>query len=438
MKNHSFPGSFPLVPILSCAGVPAVLASLYPLKPAAIPEADLPSILINGIALAEYYALKSFSLSCTVMLLFSATIVLCYRFYTSPRDYRLSTAGIKILYLSLDDGSDPRIAKEITSLTRTGATVDFVGIGYSPGHDPVSAFRTGNLCLVNASRISFRAFLRHLACSASFLVRHRYHSVHVAGEALLLALWPLLWLQRQIVADSSEPLHRRHAVPAIVRMLLRKFLYLPVTALIVPDEKRFRLAPDTVKRKTFILPDFPPCYDGPVNAQPRPFLTILYYGRLGKGRGTEVISGLLDSGKPVHILMAGRITDEATEKLTSHPAVKWMGHRSHREILKIAATESDFLLCLYDRPGGEYTNFSGLYDAIQVEKPVIVNAEALTARFTDCYPAGYVMPSYKVREFDSLYHSLLLFRRQFTPLKKLKEGWIWSKVENKLISAHRL
>ncbi len=213
---------------------------------------------------------------------------------------------------------------------------------------------------------------------------------------------------------------------------------MPATTLIVPDENCYRLSPDKVKRKTLILPDFPPGYDGPVTSQPQPLLTILYYGQLGKNPGMEIISGLLDSGKPVQVLMAGRIADKAAERLSRHPAVKWMGPASHLEILKIAATQSDFLFCPDMKENGKYKSLSGIYDAIQAEKPVITNAESPASRFAGCYPAGYVMPSYKVTEFDSLYDNLLLFRKQFTPLKKLKESWVWEKVERTLIAAHKL
>lgn len=411
MRNHSFPGSLPWLSALSFAGIPAALGTLHPLNPPAwIPEAHLPRILMNCIALAGYYPPKTLWFSFAVLLLFPAAFILYYRSLT------ISAPGMRVLYLSLNDGSDLRISREITSLTGAGAKVDFVG--------------TGN-------RSSPRAFFRYLACSVLLLARHRYHSVHVAGEKLLLALWPFLWLQRQVVADLFDPICIRPGLPALGWKFLSKLLYLPATTLIVPDESCFRLSPDKVKRKTFILPDFPPGYDGPVTSQPQPRLTILCYGHLGKNRGTEIISGLLDSEKPVHILIAGRITDKEAQRLALHPAVKWMGPLPHLEILKIAATQSDFLLCPDSRVNGKYESLSGIYDAIQAEKPVITSAESLISRFADCYPAGYVIPAY-VTEFDNLYENLLLFRRQFTPLKKLKENWVWSKVEKTLISAHKL
>lgn len=418
--------------MLALAGMLAFPAALYPLSPAPlIPEAGLSSVLVNGFILAGYYGAKTFSLP-SIALLFSAAIVLC------RRSYALSAAGIRVLYLAPGDGSDLRTGREITSLACAGATIDFVGMGGSPSYCNVPALPAINLYLVKGARLSPHVFFRYLACSASLLVRRRYHSVHIAGEMLLPALWPFLWLQRQVVADLSEPARVRPGLAAIGSALLRKCLYLPVTTLIVADESHFRLSPDAVKKKTLIVPDFPTGYDGPVASQPQPTLTILCYGQLGKGWGTEIVSGLLDSGKPVHILMAGRIRDKIAEQLTLHPAVKWMGSRSHGEILKIAATQSDFLLRLCSRPGDKYTSLSGLYDAIQVEKPAIMNAEILTAGHAGCYPAGFVIPASKVTEFDSLYDSLLQFRTQFIPLKKLREGWVWSKVEKKLIYAHRL
>ncbi len=412
MRNHSFPGSLPRLIILLFAFIPAALTVAYPLKPPLwIPETALPSILINGIVLAAYYLPETFWFSCTVVLLFF-TAIFFYR-----RSLTLTVPGARVLYLSLGDGSDLRTSREISSLACAGATVDFLGMGSSS---------------------SPRSLFRYLACSALLLVRHRYHSVHIAGERLLMTLWPFLWLQRQVVADLFEPVCVRSGLEARVWKLLRKFLYLPATTLIVPDESCFRLSPDKVKKKMLILPDFPPPYNGPVASQPQSRLTIFYYGQLGKGPGTEVISGLLDSGKPVRVLMAGRITDKATERLSRHPAVKWMGPVSHPEALRIAATQSDFLICPDGRINGKYESLSGIYDAIQAEKPVITHPESLVSRFANCYPACYVMPSYKITEFDSLYNHLLLFRKQFTPLKKLKEGCVWSKVEKKLIYAHKL
>ncbi len=419
MRNHSFPGSLSWLPALLLAGVPAARHILLPLKlPAWTPEAYLSSVLIKGIALAGYSTPpKTLCLSCAVLMLFAMAIGFYCRYLTS------SGPGIRVLYLSFDDGSDLRVSREITSLARAGAMVDFVG-----PRCPRSYARPS----------SSGGFLRYLACSALLLARRRYHSVHVAGEKLLLALWPFLWLQRLVVADLFDPVCSRPGLPAHGWKMLRRFLYLPATTVIVPDESYFRLSPDKVKRKILILPDFPPGYDGPVTLQPQPRLTILYYGQLGKNPGMEIISGLLDSGKPVQVLMAGRITDKAAERLTLHPSVKWMGSASHPEILKIAATQSDFLFCPDGRGNGKYESLSALYDAIQAEKPVITNAESLASRFAGCYPAGYVMPSYQATEFDRLYDNLLLFRKQFTPLKNLKESWVWDKVEKTLISAHKL
>ena len=419
MRNHSFPGSLPWLSALLLAGIPAARNILLPLKlPAWTPEAYVSSVLINGVALTGYYTPpKTFCLSCAVLMLFAMAIGFYYRYLTS------SGPGIRVLYLSFDDGSDLRVSREITSLARAGAMVDFVRPRCPQPY---------------ARPSSSGAFLRYLAGSALLLARRRYHSVHVAGEKLLLALWPFLWLQRLVVADLFDPVCLRPGLAAHGWKMLRRFLYLPATTLIVPDERCFRLSPDRVKRKTLVLPDFPPGYDGPVTSKPQPRLTILYYGQLGKSRGTEIISGLLDSGKPVDVLMAGSLTDKAAERLSLHPSVKWMGSASHLEILELAATQSDFLLCPGRRADGKYESLSALYDAIQAEKPVITNTESPASRFAGCYPAGYVMPSYQATEFDRLYDNLLLFRKQFTPLKNLKESWVWDKVEKTLISAHKL
>lgn len=348
--------------------------------------------------------------------------------------------GPAILYLSFNDGSDTRVNKEVTSLIGSGAQVDFLGLGATRKHCFVAGSGLREFYFITGRRRSVRALLSYFSRAARLLVGRRYHSVHVINEPQLIILWPLLWLQKHVVVDLFDSLFLRNNLPGNRWAWLKACLYLPAETILVTDSNRFGLSADLVKRKTLILPNYPLPYIGERIRRHDRALTILYSGALGQNRGTGIISGLLETGNPIRILMAGWISDKATGRLTSHPDVQWLGILNQHEVLGIAATRADFILCLYApvNHNNIHASPNKVFDGIQVEKPVIINAETSIARFVEYHSTGIVIPSFEVEDFESLYRDLLAFREKFIPNKIIKEELTWNRAEKILKNAHNL
>jgi hypothetical protein len=346
----------------------------------------------------------------------------------------------KILYLSWNDGSDTRIFKEVSTLVRSGAKVIFLGVGTDQASCFVSRIKPEKLYFVRAKRKSLLGFVRYFGWAAFLLIRHRYHSIHVVNEPHLLMLWPLLWGHRRVIVDIFDSVFLRRDLPGNRLRILKKCLFLPVDQIFVTDENRFKLMPDNLKYKTRILPNFTPHYKGEMQKITNSELTILYSGCLAKNRGTELIKGFLSSGLPLKVLAAGWVVDQETREVLTHPNVTWLGVLPQSEVIKIAATQIDFILCLYAPVNQNNINASPnkIFDGIQSGTPVIINAETEVAEFVSRFGLGYVLPSFSMKDYWGLYQELLRFKKRYRPNLSLKLQTSWERVEKKLLYAHAL
>ncbi|GAA4433965.1 hypothetical protein GCM10023091_08250 [Ravibacter arvi] len=347
----------------------------------------------------------------------------------------------RILYLSFNDGSDTRVNKEVASLAAAGAEIDFVGLGVSPETCFVSKLNINRLYFTRGRRLAPLTLFRYFKCCCHLLIFKRYHSVHVINEPQLMVLWPLLWLQKRVVADLFDSIFLRRNWTGNSWGLLKKLLYKPAEVIFVTDESRFRLSTDYVKRKTVILPNYPPPFEHRVEQNFNDeCLTILYCGRLSSERGTKLLSTLIRTGKRIRILMAGWIADAVTYQLTLDPRVEWFGVLKQESLLRLAALRADFLLCIYepDSDYGRYASHHKVYDSIQVEKPAIINREIRIADFVRSSGTGFIIPSFQAENADRLYDDLVSFKKQFVPNRLLKQKLTWTAVEKFFLKAHNL
>jgi hypothetical protein len=346
----------------------------------------------------------------------------------------------KVLYLSLNDGSDTRINKEVASLISAGADVTFMGIGSSRKYCFVGNLSPHSLLFTKGSRKSVTALIRYFAHACWLLLRNRYHSIHVVNEPQLIALWPFLLLQRHVVVDVFDSLFLRKNLPGNQFAWLKQLVYLPADLLIVTDEKRWALSADSVKRKTRVLPNYPVAYTGSITAPQTPPMYIMYFGWLSKQRGSGLLTSLLATGKPLKILMAGWIADDETQRLTTHPEVSWLGTLSQQESLTIAATQSHYVLCVYApvNANNRHASPNKVHDALQIEKPVLINAETAISEFVLRNRTGLVVPHFEVEDPEKLYQSLIDFLKTYHPNPDLKKRFVWEKVDYILLESHCL
>lgn len=230
----------------------------------------------------------------------------------------------RLLYLSINDGSDTRINKEIATLSREFA-IDFVGIAMPDAHSFIAA-QVCRLELIPGRRRSLVTLARLWWRVLALRARNHYDSVHVINENLYLLLWPLL-LGQYVVLDVFDSLFLKARLPRWLARLGQRLSYTFPAQIIVTDEERADLMPKFAHPKLVIIPNYPFRYTGPRLARDPAVVRVLYAGSLSARRGTEFITRLLAAAADVRVIMAGWIRDQPTQDLCAHPWVE-MARRS--------------------------------------------------------------------------------------------------------------
>ena len=102
-----------------------------------------------------------------------------------------------------------------------------------------------------------------------------------------------------------------------------------------------------------------------------------------------------------NIIMLGWFADDECRKLAEHPRVDYRGVIPQAEALEIAATEADYILCLYEPLNQNMINASPnkIYDGIQTETPLLINKEVKAASLVEKLNIGITIPSYYPEDF---------------------------------------
>lgn len=344
-----------------------------------------------------------------------------------------------ILYLSFNDGSDMRINKEIQTLAPV-SNIDFLGIGTDRTVCYVSEKPIKNLHWVNGNRKSFSAKIRYFATAIRLLISKRYYSVHVINEPQLLLLWPFLFLQNHVIIDIFDSLFLRSNKPGNQLNFIKRLTYLPADDYIVTDINRLGLLPDFMKNKAFVLPNYPNKWAEVAKQKTHDEkLSIMYFGWLGAKRGTETVLAILNTNLPVRVIMAGWVADQLSEQLTRHEKVTWLGTLEQHEALDVAS-KVDYILCVYAPVNQNNVNASPnkIYDAIQLQVPVIINAEVTISDFVRRHHLGYVLNKYELENWNVAVNNLIRLKGTYQFSEEMIETYTWENVSNELTRAHRL
>jgi hypothetical protein len=158
---------------------------------------------------------------------------------------------------------------------------------------------------------------------------------------------------------------------------------------------------------------------------------------MSKARGTQLLQSLLKLSSTIKIKMAGWVYDEATKELSQHAQVDFLGVVTQQESMKIAS-ECDYILSLYEPKNENNINASPnkIYDAIQAQTPVIINAEVKIANFVKLHTIGYVLDSFYSPNYARILQDLLSLKDSFHFSPALRNTYTWEAVENKLLQAH--
>jgi hypothetical protein len=344
-----------------------------------------------------------------------------------------------ILFISSNDGSDMRINKEIRSLNSAGFAVVFVGVESSAENCFVKLF-CKEVFLVKGPRNSPSSLLRMLLTVIQILLTRRISSIHIINEQLMIFFYPLLFFKHTVL-DIFDSVFLKMNRPGDSLKLLKWLVYLPVNRILVTDERRLGLMPRFALNRCRVLPNYPSMR----SAVPRQIRTrklcILYNGWMGRNRGTEIIEGLIQTGLPVNIIMAGWFSDAYTQTLVSkYPeSIDFRGVVKQETALNWSENEADYILCVYAPINENNINASPnkIYDAIHTGTPVIVNREVRISGFAEEHKIGFILPQYDCLDYSALFHQLIERRNSFHWSDELKTAYSWENTEKILIQSHR-
>jgi hypothetical protein len=343
-----------------------------------------------------------------------------------------------LLYISINDGTDTRIFKEIKSLS-TQFDITFIGI-----QTPTS---TTDMLPESCRKYFIKGLRRSPLTIAKLFLRVAYlrpwsfKSIHVINENLALILYPLLLVSRHWVLDIFDSffLKSTSRIVNMFKLVLQRIIYASASAILITDDARLNLLPEWSRSKARILPNFPLTDNFPagVKAEPAGPLKIFVSGSIGFDRGIPFILNLLKQDSRLVVHLAGWLYDKAGNELCKHPQVTYHGV-VHQSAAAQIAKQCDYILCLYEPniTNNIYASPNKIYDGIQAGVPVIINQEVLVSAFVRTERLGYVLESYSPPVVVNILEELKAQRGQYAHITKLQGKYTWEAVEPVLINAH--
>jgi len=340
----------------------------------------------------------------------------------------------RLLYISINDGSDTRINKEVKSLA-TRFEVHYLGIGKN-NTQSFAEKHCSTFLLATGHHKSPLVLLKYYCLFLRKYLFGSYHSIHIINENLLLIFLPfLIWQRRKIVLDVFDSIFLRSGSQW---QWLQAISYRIPKVLIVTDSNRKSLIPAPFESKTVVVENYPYYFQSDTEKnKPADQLTIFYNGSMSKVRGTLLLLAMLKTQPQLRIKMAGWVYDEPTQLLAEHPQVDFLGTITQQESMQLAA-QCDYILSLYEPVNANNINASPnkIYDAIQAGTPVIINREVKIASFVEQHRLGYVMESFYETNYETLFREWLGSRHNYVFDDQFKAGFTWEAIENKLLEAH--
>lgn len=342
-----------------------------------------------------------------------------------------------VLFVSTNDGSDMRINKEVKSLKKV-SNVIFFGVG-EMANCYVAPY-CKEVILVKGKRNSIPVLIKQVLIFIKLLATRKIKSIHIINEQLYIFFYPFLFFKHTVL-DLFDSVFLKKNLGGERIKWMKRLLYWPANKIIVTDENRYNLMPQTLRSKCIVLPNYPETFTSKKKVESDK-LRILYNGWMGLNRGTEIIEGLLQTNLSLKIFMAGWFSDEYTRGMVNKysQSIEFLGVIPQQAALELANVKADYILCVYAPFNENNINASPnkVYDAIQTETPLIINAEVKISKWVKQKGIGFIVPKYKVSNFYNLYNELTKAKNTFSFSKELKHAYTWEKVELNLLKAHQL
>ena len=343
-----------------------------------------------------------------------------------------------IVYISTNDGTDTRINKEVRTLSKV-YNVIFIGVVEKNSKESFVDPYCYSCHLINGRRNHPLTILKQILTYLRLVFCFKIYSVHIVNEQLMVFFWPLLFF-RHTVVDVFDSLFMRYGIKKNSWLPLKRLVYAPCDKVIVTDDERFALMPSFLMSRLVVLPNYPYRYNGPLFPSSKVSkLNILFIGWLGMNRGGNIAKGLLDADERVNLIMFGWFSDEKCKTLANHPRAEYKGVVSQQQVLEFAATQGDYILCLYETLNNfnmKYASPNKIYDGIQTCTPLLINKEVKISTLVKKLNLGIVLPSYYHNDFKGLVKELFDKKNSFEFAPEIRETYTWENIEERLLTAH--
>ena len=334
-----------------------------------------------------------------------------------------------------------RINKEITTMLNNHF-VKFYGIGdiqesFLPKSEKLE------LRMVSGNRRSvFTIASLVMLIYRDFYGNNERPNIHLINETLVFLLYPIL-LRSHSVLDLFDSFFLKKNKPNEKWLLIKRLVYFPFSKIIVTDIARAGLMPAYLRaKKTIVLGNYPNKNNWAskrrVTAADK--LVIMFFGWLGMNRGGDHIKGFLNDSR-VSVIACGWFSDEETETMVrTHDRIDYRGVMSQKEALEMARNEADYIMCTY-KPitvNNIYASPNKIFDAIQIETPIIINAEASVSKFVRDNGIGWVMKDYDLELNSDIIDSLIRTKCTYSYSDEMKSLYTWENNEYVLKEAHEI
>lgn len=344
----------------------------------------------------------------------------------------------RLMFLSVNDGTDTRVRKELLSLSRK-FHVTFVGVRQEdngPNRLPV--------CITQVVIPGLRRDAKTVAKLALTVYRLKpasYDSIHVVNENLLLLLSPLLLGSKNIVLDVFDSIFlKREMAAGMARWLLQWLAHLIADTVFVTDVERRALIPGHLRYNVSVLQNYPQRLEFQSVRRQAKFndpIKIFFSGSLSSARGTHLLQQLIETNAGIEVIAAGWVYDESARQLCANPSVRYLGVLDAAGAAR-AAVECDFILCVYspDVPNNIHASPNKIYDGALLGVPVIINAEVIASKIVSTHGLGVVLPSYSISNPAYWVNELRKHRQLFQSKPLVDSPYVWDTCEPVLLDAH--
>lgn len=352
-----------------------------------------------------------------------------------------------ILFISLNNGSDIRIRKELVSLAEF-SKVTFFGISKYKNNMKVKNVKYFNF---QRSYKNFFNLILYIKNLINHILKNKFDNLHIVDEELYILLFFFLLFLKPfkklfVILDVFDSIYLKNNIsPFKINKLFFKLYLSQIDQLIITDQNRLQLYPKSLDKikNAITLENYPYKVNIENNISIKNTIYIAYIGTLSKARGSLYLSKLLKRYENVKIVSMGLVCDEFTSSfLKNNNKVSFYGNLSTDEMNNILIKNVHYLFLYYPPTSlnNIYSSPNKIYDAINLNIPILVNNDTKSANFVSKNNIGMNYDLKHIMSKNKIEKLIINHKEYKEELKKLKDLDIynWNFIKYKLIDSHNI